>query len=136
MSDPSDLSDPKRAAIPTWQREDSSLTSSSTSPGPAGNTSHLNSQSPNPELQSSRFSLVDQASKFLQADEVKDAPVKRKISFLESKGLSKHEVNDLLGLSQNEVVNADVMGESSIKQPQVSRHFGNLGLFLCTNATI
>lgn len=113
MSDPSDPSVPKSIAIPVWQREDSS------SPRPARNTIQPNKY-PNAELQSSRVSLVEQASKFLQADEVKDAPLKRKISFLESKGLSKQEANDLLGLSQKEDVDDDAMNEAPIEQPQVS----------------
>ncbi|KAI4234507.1 MAG: hypothetical protein LQ349_003743 [Xanthoria aureola] len=45
-----------------------------------------------------RAILLEQASKFLEDDEIKDAPAERKIAFLRSKGLTEEEVYRLLEL--------------------------------------
>ncbi|KAI4262221.1 MAG: hypothetical protein L6R42_002598 [Xanthoria sp. 1 TBL-2021] len=44
----------------------------------------------------SRAVLLEQAFKFLEDDEIKDAPTERKIAFLQSKGLTDEEVHRLL----------------------------------------
>lgn len=49
----------------------------------------------------SRTKLVENAKKFLEEDEVKDATTDKKISFLESKGLNSKEIEKLLGVSRN-----------------------------------
>ncbi len=43
-----------------------------------------------------RAILLEQASKFLEDDEIKDTPAERKIAFLRSKGLTDEEVYRLL----------------------------------------
>ena len=51
---------------------------------------------------SNRESLVEQATSFLSEDGIRDAPADRKRSFLESKGLNKKEIDELLlGSSAN-----------------------------------
>ena len=50
---------------------------------------------------SSKPELVENAKKFLEEDEVKDATTDKKISFLESKGLNSEEIEQLLGVSRN-----------------------------------
>ena len=50
---------------------------------------------------STRAALVDQASKFLQNDEIRDSSTGRKIAFLENKGLTNAEIHSLLGVSKN-----------------------------------
>ncbi|KAL7275092.1 hypothetical protein RUND412_001994 [Rhizina undulata] len=45
----------------------------------------------------SRERLLEHAAKFLEADAVKDAPLKEKLEFLDSKGLTKEEAGALVG---------------------------------------
>lgn len=120
MGDPSDSNDPKVAAIPAWQREESSSSSSTASPMPDGRINHSNNQPQRTELQSSSTSLIKQASKFLQADQIQNAPVRRKISFLESKGLSKEKIKDLLGSSQKEDISTNPMERPPVEELEVS----------------
>ena len=49
----------------------------------------------------SRQDLVEQASRFLEDESIRDAPTDRKVSFLESKGLNPDEIQQLLGVSRN-----------------------------------
>lgn len=70
-----------------------------------------------PIISSSRHELVEQASKFLETAEVKDAPTDSKISFLESKGLTDQEIQGLLGVSRNkDASNADSRPEGPRNQ--------------------
>lgn len=79
-------SDSKRS-IPQWQRQHSS------SP-PA-------SDGKDADNDVDRSTLLEQASKFLQDDSIRDASTDRKITFLESKGLTAPEIDNLLGVSRN-----------------------------------
>jgi hypothetical protein len=45
--------------------------------------------------------MLEQAKKFLEDDEVKDAPTDKKIAFLESKGVGNEDIQTLLGISRN-----------------------------------
>jgi hypothetical protein len=83
-SDPED----KKTGVPSWQRapaqkpireEDKSQVDSRTSPA----------------------TKLEQAKKFLEDDEVKDAPTDKKIAFLESKGVENKDIQELLGISRN-----------------------------------
>ncbi|KAF7718251.1 Uncharacterized protein PECH_002066 [Penicillium ucsense] len=90
MSDP----ESKSPAIPAWQKQSGSE--------PA-EQSPLSS-SPNSEetpAAGARQELLDQASKFLEDDSIRDAPTDRKINFLESKGLTSAEIQQVLGVSRN-----------------------------------
>ncbi|KAH0543900.1 hypothetical protein FGG08_001801 [Glutinoglossum americanum] len=61
-------------------------------------------QQPPPETSiapASRTELLEQASKFLEADEIREASTTRKVAFLESKGLTNEEIQKLLGVSRN-----------------------------------
>lgn len=49
-----------------------------------------------------REKVLEQAKKFLEEDEVKDASTDKKVAFLESKGLQGEEIQSLLGVSRNE----------------------------------
>ncbi|KAF9883571.1 hypothetical protein FE257_003170 [Aspergillus nanangensis] len=96
MSDPK----PKSASIPSWQQPNATATTKPTAPSPDNATG------------TSRSTLVDQASKFLEDDSIRDAPIDRKISFLESKGLDSNEIDKLLGVSRNpEATNTTVTAE-------------------------
>lgn len=83
MSD-SDSSE-KKPAAPSWQTE---LKNSTPTEGDS------ETQSPN------RESLIDQAKKFLEEDEVRNASTDKKISFLESKGLNNEEIQSLIGITR------------------------------------
>lgn len=49
----------------------------------------------------SRETVIEQAKKFLEEDEVKNASTDKKITFLESKGLRSSEIQQLIGVSRN-----------------------------------
>ena len=87
----SDSQGPKSTSIPSWQRQEpSSLpTQPDNTPPPQEQTEQ--EQSPEP-----RTSLIDQASEFLKDESIRDAPIERKKLFLESKGLTEAEINNLL----------------------------------------
>ncbi|KAL8760513.1 MAG: hypothetical protein Q9184_003311 [Pyrenodesmia sp. 2 TL-2023] len=85
MSDPSER---KQASIPQQQEVESSES--------VDGESAVSVASAITNASSSRAALVEQASRFLQEDEIKDAPTERKISFLETKGLTQDEIRELL----------------------------------------
>ncbi|OQD72379.1 hypothetical protein PENDEC_c021G05669 [Penicillium decumbens] len=83
----------KPPSIPSWQR-----------PGSAPADKSPPSSSPSSDdapASSSRQDLIDQASRFLEDESIRDSPTDRKISFLESKGLNPDEIQQLLGVSRN-----------------------------------
>lgn len=75
----------KKGGVPSWQTA-----------GPK-----KEDEQPNTEPES-REKVLEQAKKFLEEDEVKDATTDKKIAFLESKGLQGEEIQSLLGVSRNE----------------------------------
>ncbi|KAL9121321.1 MAG: hypothetical protein Q9187_002121 [Circinaria calcarea] len=82
------MTDPKVNSTPDWQRR-----------GPADSSATTESEKTtdgNLRPLASRAALLDQATKFLQDDEIREATAERKTSFLESKGLTKEEIQDLL----------------------------------------
>ncbi|KAI9049813.1 hypothetical protein LZ554_005964 [Drepanopeziza brunnea f. sp. 'monogermtubi'] len=84
-------SDPeKKPSIPPWQHKPAS---ESANEAPA--------TAPAPAPEESRETVVAQARKFLEEDEVRDASTDKKISFLESKGLQNEEIQLLLGVARN-----------------------------------
>ncbi|KAJ5129412.1 uncharacterized protein N7515_005451 [Penicillium bovifimosum] len=88
--------DTSKASIPAWQRPNKAADESpSPSPSPADDAPASTTSTP-------RQALLDQASKFLQDESIRDAPTDRKVSFLESKGLNPSEIQQVLGITRNE----------------------------------
>ncbi|RDL40241.1 uncharacterized protein BP5553_00220 [Venustampulla echinocandica] len=86
-------SDPegKKPGVPLWQlksQEKKESMEESTEPAPT------------PES-TSRDEVLEQAKKFLEEDEAKDASTDKKIAFLESKGVRSEEITELLGVTRN-----------------------------------
>ncbi|KAF3395257.1 hypothetical protein EIK77_003625 [Talaromyces pinophilus] len=81
-----------KPTIPEWQRKASSSSSPDTSDKPTKETT----------TSSDRSALLEQAKTFLADPEIRDATTDRKITFLESKGLTNDEIDSLLGVSRNE----------------------------------
>ncbi|KAL4920147.1 peroxisomal membrane anchor protein conserved region-domain-containing protein [Aspergillus aurantiobrunneus] len=75
-------------SIPQWQQQHAASSPASSDGKDAGDDAD-------------RSTLLEQASKFLQDDSIRDAPTDRKIAFLESKGLASTEIDNLLGVSRN-----------------------------------
>jgi hypothetical protein len=83
----------KKIAIPSWQRN---------SNGISPQLETISSEGRNNGLESPpREALLDQASRFLQDESIRDAPMDRKIAFLESKGVHNDEIPKLLGVPRN-----------------------------------
>ncbi|KAJ5168538.1 uncharacterized protein N7482_004132 [Penicillium canariense] len=90
MSDPTSKPPP----IPSWQQQ--------SGPAPTDQSPTSPSQSSdNAPASTSRQVLLDQASKFLEDESIREASTERKVSFLESKGLNFDEIQQLLGVSRN-----------------------------------
>ncbi|KAL8937183.1 MAG: hypothetical protein Q9216_004557 [Gyalolechia sp. 2 TL-2023] len=87
MSDPPE---DKKTSIPQWQRQGD--------PEPEEDPDHSSTlpETSTPAASPPRATLLAQASKFLDEDEIKDAPEDRKIAFLETKGLTQEEISKLL----------------------------------------
>ncbi|KAL9599817.1 MAG: hypothetical protein Q9219_003603 [cf. Caloplaca sp. 3 TL-2023] len=86
----SDLPGSKKGSIPDWQQHPdhhSTPTEASTPPDPPP----------------SRAALLEQASKFLIEDDIKNAPTEKKIAFLETKGLTREETGRLLNIPSENV---------------------------------
>lgn len=64
----------------------------------------------------SRAAILEQARKFLEEDEVKDASTDKKIAFLESKGLEGDDIQELLGVSRND--EATNTSTSEVRSPE------------------
>ncbi|KAJ5899330.1 hypothetical protein N7495_004074 [Penicillium taxi] len=90
MSDPS-----SRPSIPHWQQRSGTIQTDKPSLSPAP------SSSDDAPASTSRQEIIDQASRFLEDESIRDAPTDRKILFLESKGLNPDEIQQLLGVSRN-----------------------------------
>lgn len=84
----------KKTGTPSWQAKASE------------NTAQADEQSSS-EPQT-RESVIEQAKRFLEEDEVRDASTDKKIAFLESKGLKSDEIQQLLGVTRNTEATSDV----------------------------
>ncbi|PGH36767.1 hypothetical protein GX50_00427 [[Emmonsia] crescens] len=92
-----DNSKPKAPAIPSWQLPHSENAASNST------TDTEKTESP------ARETLIEQASRFLEDESIRDAPTDKKIAFLESKGLQNEDIQTLLGISRNpEATSADM----------------------------
>ncbi|KAJ5164473.1 uncharacterized protein N7500_006303 [Penicillium coprophilum] len=87
---PDDTSKP--TSIPSWQRPNKAAEESPSS---------TSDDAPATTDSTSRQALRDQALKFLEDVSIRDAPTDRKVSFLESKGLSSDDIEQVLGVSRN-----------------------------------
>ncbi|KAI4209025.1 MAG: hypothetical protein LQ351_007998 [Letrouitia transgressa] len=113
-----DPQDKEGNSIPSWQCEDAP-------PQPTSSEEQLSpSTSSTDESQSSlpRAALIDQATKFLDEDDVKTAPTERKIRFLQIKGLTEHEIHQLLNLSrdENHILDAEEQPNTFSRSPSQS----------------
>ncbi|KAL8802850.1 MAG: hypothetical protein Q9182_003537 [Xanthomendoza sp. 2 TL-2023] len=88
MSDPPDR---KQRRIPDWQHGEASK-----SPDSHDQESHIAKAPQHGEPAPPRVALLEQASKFLAEDDIRDAPREKKIAFLQSKGLVDEEISTLL----------------------------------------
>ncbi|KAF7913087.1 uncharacterized protein EAE98_011638 [Botrytis deweyae] len=107
----------KPPGVPAWQLK-------SEAKGEAGQSSEPQPTAIEPP---SRAAVLEQARKFLEEDDVKNASTDKKIAFLESKGLEGDDIQELLGVSRNdEATNTSITEVKSSEpktQPQQSlRH--------------
>jgi hypothetical protein len=84
----------KRAGVPSWQMKSKDKTAKEEEKSAA--------ESP------SRETIIEQAKKFLEEDEVRDASTDKKVAFLESKGLRNEEIQDLLNITMNPEASSEV----------------------------
>ncbi|KAH6682781.1 peroxisomal membrane anchor protein conserved region-domain-containing protein [Halenospora varia] len=105
----SDSDEEKKGGVPSWQLKKDESAVEMTKESPA-----------EPE---SRATILEQAKKFLEEDEVKDATTDKKVAFLESKGLSGEEIQQLLGVSRNPEASSDssTSATESLPPPQTSQ---------------
>ncbi|KAH0556860.1 hypothetical protein GP486_005348 [Trichoglossum hirsutum] len=92
-------------SAPQWQQKSPPAAPGATQASTASATS------------ASRTELLEQASKFLEAGEIREAPTSRKIAFLESKGLTNEEIQKLLGVSRN--THSSTSNEAASPAPQI-----------------
>ncbi|KAI4146423.1 MAG: hypothetical protein LQ340_005938, partial [Diploschistes diacapsis] len=100
------MADFKGKEIPRWQRQKKADNNKDIDPAdrhqPSSSSEPDSKPSSNPstpddkELSSSRESLLDSATKWLRHESIRDAPFPQKTAFLESKGLTKPEIDQLL----------------------------------------
>jgi Pex14 N-terminal domain len=97
--------DSSKPSIPEWQRSSTPTESPADSP-----------EQPDPD----RSALLRQAETFLSDPAIRDATTSRKISFLESKGLTNDEIDSLLGVSRNEEASDDTSSEAKTAHVETS----------------
>jgi len=90
------MPDAKPKSIPQWQRQ-GAIPPSSTDSDENNSASKTTEEEP-----SSRATLLEQAAKFLEHEEICDASREQKVAFLEGKGLRRDEIDDLLGMLPDE----------------------------------
>ncbi|TGO49304.1 hypothetical protein BCON_0214g00200 [Botryotinia convoluta] len=66
----------------------------------------------------SRTATLEQARKFLEEDDVKNASTDKKIAFLESKGLVGDDIQELLGVSRNDEATKTSISEVKSSEPR------------------
>ena len=84
-----DSEKPKPKGILSWQLQEHADTSGAAEQ--AASQDHEEGSLP-----SNRATLIEKAAKFLEEDDVRDAPIERKQYFLKMKGLTDDEIEDLL----------------------------------------
>lgn len=87
------MAESKGISIPKWQQKEAAK-----SPDTA--TEALpEATSPESSKLTSRATLLEEATKFLESEGVKGSSTERKVKFLESKGLTNEEIEALLGVA-------------------------------------
>ncbi|OBT69725.1 hypothetical protein VE03_00852 [Pseudogymnoascus sp. 23342-1-I1] len=91
----SDSESKPKGGVPSWQ-----MKPEASDPKPETEEKQATAAEPSPEPKP-RTSVLEDARKFLEEDEVKDASTDKKVAFLEGKGLSSEEIHQLLGITRN-----------------------------------
>jgi hypothetical protein len=91
----SDSESKPKGGVPSWQ-----MKPEASDPKPATEEKPASSSSSSPEVKP-RTSVLEDARKFLEEEEVKDASTDKKVAFLEGKGLTSEEIHQLLGITRN-----------------------------------
>lgn len=92
----SDSEGPKAKGRPSWQQQEPSSLPEHPDNTPA------NEQTEQAQQSEPRASLIENASAFLKDESIRDAPIARKKLFLESKGLTESEIDNLLEIQQQQ----------------------------------
>ena len=99
---------------PLWQRSDSPVEE------PKAGVADDLATGDYPKTDKAQVSLQDQATKFLDNDEIRAAPIERKIQFLQKKGLSDDEIRSLLRSLSKKDSNATDGTNGKIEDGQTS----------------
>lgn len=83
----------KKAGVPSWQLQSKPTESKETEERAL-------------ESSPSRDTVIEQAKKFLEEEEVRNASTDKKIAFLEGKGFKSDEIQELLGVTRNQEATA------------------------------
>lgn len=98
--------------IPSWQRQEPSSLPERPDNSPTQEPAEEQPLEP-------RGSLIEKATKFLEEDSIHDAPIERKKLFLESKGLTEIEIDNLLEIQHTP--EAAVMEDYGIERQEASQ---------------
>lgn len=66
-------------------------------------------------------SLLEEASRFLEDPTIRDAPLEKKVAFLESKGVKADEIETLLGVAKQEHTIAELEEVAERAWPTASK---------------
>jgi len=108
------MPDTKPNTIPQWQRQGATTTSSTES------GANNNAPSAADEKPSSRATLLEQAAKFLEHKEIRDASRDQKVIFLEGKGLRRDEIHELLGMLSDEGSSSEETAIETVARSEVN----------------
>lgn len=84
----------------------------------------------------SRETVIEQAKKFLEEDEVRNASTDKKITFLESKGLRSEEIQGLLGVTRNPEATGSPSQVSSPSPPEGTAIANTFVDFISSSSTL
>lgn len=106
-----------KPAIPEWQRATADNAAASSEPEEARAQHAVEAPTPTEddvekddkeEQPSESSELLDQASRFLEDDTIRDAPREKKVAFLQSKGVSPEDIETLLGQEPQESTHTEL----------------------------
>lgn len=110
----SDSESKPKGGVPSWQ-----MKPEVSDPKPATEEKQAVEPSPEPSPEAKpRSSVLEDARKFLEEDEVKDASTDKKVAFLEGKGLTSEEIHQLLGITRN-LEASNPKSQVRLQNPQV-----------------
>lgn len=109
----SDSQGPKAKGKPSWQQQEPSSLPEHPDNTPASEQTEQEQRS------EPRASLIENASEFLKDESIRDAPIERKRIFLESKGLTEPEIDNLLEMQHPH--EAAAMEDDGIERQDPSR---------------